>query len=99
MEALIAIIAFAVWCATIGLGAYIAAQKGRQPIEGLAFGLLLGPLGLLIEVLLPDGQERASAEQDDPAPNDDHVAGYLGQFAVAGPATAHPGRPSAVDAR
>lgn len=34
-------------------GQYIAESKGRSPNEGAAMGLLLGPLGLLIAVLMP----------------------------------------------
>jgi hypothetical protein len=36
-----------------GLGAWIASQKGRAGGEGLALGLLFGPLGVLVEALLP----------------------------------------------
>ena len=36
-----------------GLGAFIAAQKRREVAEGLIMGLLFGPLGVLIEALLP----------------------------------------------
>ncbi len=35
------------------LGVYIAGQKGRSPIEGFLFGLLLGPIGLIIVACLP----------------------------------------------
>jgi hypothetical protein len=35
------------------LGAYIAGQKGRPATEGMFLALLLGPLGLIIEGLLP----------------------------------------------
>jgi hypothetical protein len=34
-------------------GAWIAAAKGRSKTEGLILGLLFGPLGCLIEALLP----------------------------------------------
>jgi hypothetical protein len=41
-------------CAVMGIvGRYIAAEKGRPSTEGLLFGLLLGPFGVLIEALLP----------------------------------------------
>ena len=67
MEALIAIIAFAVWCATIGLGRLHRCPEGAGTlIEGLAFGLLLAAARLLIEVLLPDGQERVSSSRRSP---------------------------------
>jgi hypothetical protein len=35
------------------LGVYIAGQKGRSTIEGFVFGLLLGPIGLIIVACLP----------------------------------------------
>lgn len=50
----IGILAFTAWLAACGgLGAYAARQKWRRPLEGAAFGLLLGPLGVLAVVLLP----------------------------------------------
>ena len=36
-------------------GLYIAAAKKRPLAEGLAFATFLGPLGLVLEALLPDG--------------------------------------------
>jgi hypothetical protein len=36
-----------------GLGAYIASQKGRSVMEGFAMGLVFGPLGVIVAVLLP----------------------------------------------
>jgi hypothetical protein len=41
------------WFAMAGLGAYIAAQKRRPIEEGVILGLLFGPLGVLVEGLLP----------------------------------------------
>lgn len=37
-----------------GLGWWIAIQKGRSEAEGAALGLLFGPLGCLVEALLPN---------------------------------------------
>jgi hypothetical protein len=37
------------------LGAWIAKQKRRGPIEGFILGFLFGPLGVVIEALLPAG--------------------------------------------
>jgi len=34
-------------------GVYIASQKGRSMLEGFIFGAFLGPIGWLIEALLP----------------------------------------------
>lgn len=36
------------------LGSFIADQKGRSSGEGFLLGFLFGPLGCLIEVLLPN---------------------------------------------
>ena len=41
------------WLICVGIGAYIANQKGRSMAEGLVLGLLLGFIGVLIEALLP----------------------------------------------
>lgn len=41
------------WLAFAGLGAWIAGQKHRSVEEGFALGLIFGPLGCLIEALLP----------------------------------------------
>lgn len=39
--------------AMAGFGSYVATAKGRSFYEGAAFGLVLGPLGILIVALLP----------------------------------------------
>lgn len=36
-----------------GFGAYVAVQKGRSETEGMVFGAILGPIGLLIIAMLP----------------------------------------------
>ena len=36
-----------------GLGGYVAAQKGRPLIEGVIFGLLIGPFGVIAVAGLP----------------------------------------------
>jgi hypothetical protein len=35
------------------LGVYISTAKGRSPGEGLILGVILGPIGLLIDACLP----------------------------------------------
>lgn len=40
-------------------GVQIAARKGRSRVEGAILGLLLGPLGLLIEALCKSRRKRA----------------------------------------
>ena len=40
-------------CICGGIGSYVARAKGRLAVEGLLFGFLLGPIGVLIEVLMP----------------------------------------------
>jgi hypothetical protein len=62
-----------IWLIAVGLtvcgalGAYVAAQKGREPVEGLVFGVLLGPLGVLVAGLMPtrDAQSPPHAPQPD----------------------------------
>jgi hypothetical protein len=34
-------------------GYYVAEQKGRAPFEGMAFSVLLGPIGMIIVACLP----------------------------------------------
>ena len=34
-------------------GWYVAIQKGRHPVEGIIFGFLMGPLGLILVACLP----------------------------------------------
>lgn len=36
-----------------GLAAYISGAKGRAPLEGAIFGVLLGPLGPVVAALMP----------------------------------------------
>ena len=52
MSELLPIIAM-IWFVMGALGAFVALQKGRSPIEGLMMGFLFGPFGLLITALLP----------------------------------------------
>ena len=58
MELLIALLVVALTCGFIGI--YIASSKGRADSEGWWFGLLLGPLGLIILRWLP-GNKRTIA--------------------------------------
>ena len=37
-----------------GFGSYIASQKGREDGEGMIFGAILGPIGLLVIAILPE---------------------------------------------
>lgn len=41
------------WVGCAALGAYVSVQKGRQGGEGFTLGLLFGPLGVLVALLLP----------------------------------------------
>jgi len=50
------IIAFQFVCALVGY--YISAEKGRGGIEGLLFGLVFGPVGLFLAVLMPEPERR-----------------------------------------
>jgi hypothetical protein len=38
-----------------GAGGYVAIQKRRDMLEGMLFGLLLGPFGVVTEACLPEG--------------------------------------------
>ena len=61
----------AFWVASGILGAWVAGQKGREPIEGFVLGLFFGPIGAVIEALLPMGKWRPPAvedDEDDPPP-------------------------------
>jgi hypothetical protein len=44
-------------CIFGGLGAWVATHKHRGTLEGFILGLLFGPLGVLVEALLPNGSE------------------------------------------
>ena len=54
---------FALICG--GIGCYVSQQKHRDPTEGFMFGLLLGPLGLVIAACLPTGQPKSRAVTDE----------------------------------
>lgn len=41
------------WVAFGILGLWIAAQKNRNPAEGLVLGVLFGPLGVIVEATMP----------------------------------------------
>ncbi len=44
------------WAVVLGaIGYWIAGEKNRDGVEGAALGCLLGPLGLIIEAVLPTG--------------------------------------------
>jgi hypothetical protein len=52
---LIAIVFGLIACAVSGgAGAYVARTKGRSEVEGAALGVLLGPIGVLVEALFRD---------------------------------------------
>ncbi len=48
-----------------GFGAWIAAQKRRGIFEGFVLGLLFGPLGVLVEAMLPMGIGQLSSLETD----------------------------------
>ncbi len=51
METLLAV--FLVWVASVIAGGYVAAQKHRPVVEGVLFGVLFGPIGMLTMASLP----------------------------------------------
>jgi hypothetical protein len=63
--------AIVVWASYAGLGARIASQKDREPIEGLLLGLLCGPIGALVEALLPQGSSRRGSHPKASGPEED----------------------------
>jgi hypothetical protein len=72
---LLAGVATAAVCA--GLGYYVAGVKGRGRAEGVLFGALLGPLGILVVALLPEGPGDAPPKrQPDIARDRDDVEGF-----------------------
>jgi hypothetical protein len=58
-----AIVFAAAWSLFVLLAAYVAGHKGRDPLEGVLFGLLMGPLGLLIVALMPARRPAPSANR------------------------------------
>lgn len=53
-SAIISLVAAVIYLAVCGgLGAYVAVAKGRSQLEGVCFGVLLGPLGVMTIALLP----------------------------------------------
>jgi hypothetical protein len=38
-----------------GLGEWVAGRKNRDGFEGFFLGLVFGPVGMLVEMALPDG--------------------------------------------
>lgn len=53
MEIFLSVLALA-WMLFVGFGWWIAVQKNRRGGEGAILGLLFGPLGCLVEALLPN---------------------------------------------
>jgi hypothetical protein len=53
------------WIAFVGLGAYVASQKRRSLTEVVILGLLFGPIGAIVEGLLPSVSEEECYRQRD----------------------------------
>ena len=53
------------------LGSHVAATKDRPAGEGAVFGSLLGPLGVLIVALLPDGEAAPAPRWSSPIDPDE----------------------------
>jgi hypothetical protein len=62
--ALIVIVGMIIYLGICGaFGAYTSAEKGRAWTEGLLFGLLLGPFGVIAAACLPDLRKPAPPER------------------------------------
>lgn len=63
------LIGLGIYLVACGLaGLYVSAQKGRGEGEGWWFGLLFGPLGLVVVASLPDLRERGEAAEPTATP-------------------------------
>jgi hypothetical protein len=51
--------------ACAGFGAYVADQKGRSRLEGMLFGFVLGPFGVVAEGTLPTLKPKLSTTNDE----------------------------------
>jgi hypothetical protein len=51
------------WLLLIGLGVYVAGEKGRATGEAVALAALFGPLGVLVVALLPTIDDEAEMER------------------------------------
>jgi len=45
-------------------GASVAKEKGREPLEGVIFGALFGPIGIVVTALLPTKQTTATGQSN-----------------------------------
>ncbi len=69
MESVAWLIAVVVVWLVMGIfGAWIASQKNRSIREGFWLGLLFGPLGVVVEALLPGGNPPEPINSPTPAP-------------------------------
>jgi hypothetical protein len=59
---LMLVVFFGFWSALGFMGGWIAEQKNRKTGEGFVLGALLGPLGWIIEALLPTIPQPSAAE-------------------------------------
>lgn len=77
MDFLVAIGFLAIVMAT--LGGWIASQKGRETSEGVVLGFAFGPLGILVEALLPNGKNQAESAlgQSKMGVDDEGIVAYI----------------------
>ena len=56
-----------VWCVAFGgLGHYVATQKRRESSEGILFGLVGGPFGVMLLAMLPTKDSTAAEPHPSP---------------------------------
>lgn len=65
------IVAAAFWLASFGATWYVADQRGRYVEEAVIFGLLLGPLGILVVGMLPELDEDEARREKPAGPLED----------------------------
>lgn len=90
------------WCLVVAVcvltGAYVRAEKNRPVSEGVIFGLILGPIGVLIAAVLPTLPASPSRSETTPRPTRtvdkirDEEADASAWLATVAPAT--PERPA-----
>ncbi len=62
LTVLLILLGSSVVCAVAG--ASVAKEKGREPLEGVIFGALFGPIGIVVTALLPTKQTTTTGQSN-----------------------------------